>query len=76
VTRTPTSFDSAGTCTYVLVTSSGEYVYDPTAKIAGIWSRGEERDKAHLWFSEQSALDAAKRIPWVGAGATAWRGRP
>lgn len=63
-----------GTCTWVLLMSTGQYVYDPT--VLSSTNCGFDLGSAYLWFSEERALEVAKRTPWIGAAATARRGRP
>ena len=75
--RKLTPFDSAGTCTYVLQMASGQYVYDPTCTGSGCPKcKGFDIGSAFLWLDEQRALEVAKSTPWIGASATAVRGRP
>ncbi len=62
-----------GTCTWVLMMSSGQFVYDPFT--ISSTSQGFDINSACLWFSEERALEVAKRTPWIGASARVMRAR-
>jgi hypothetical protein len=63
---------TGGTCTWALLLSTGQYVYDPNdGKRTGF-----DLNYAHVWLSEDSARAFALRTNWAGASARPTRARP
>lgn len=63
-----------GLCTWVLMMSSGQFVYDPTT--ISSTSQGFDINSAYLWLSDERALEFAHKTPWIGASARVMRARP
>lgn len=63
---------TGGLCTWALRLSTGAYVANPDVKEAISF----HIDFACVWFSQERALEVARKTPWIGASAVATGARP